>query len=157
MEAHVDGQRRRSGRAVAAVFGTLFLAATAYYLLVTPGMEESNGAMAGMDGGAAPMVMALEPQAFAEGLREDGAFVANVHVPAGERIPGTDVAIPFDDIVGADALPRDKDTPILLYCETGRMSIKAARSLVREGYTDVSHLAGGLVAWRLAGLPLEDG
>lgn len=44
-------------------------------------------------------------------------------------------------------LPSDPATPMLLYCETGGMSSKAAADLVAAGYTDVAYLEGGLRAW----------
>ena len=48
-----------------------------------------------------------------------------------------------------------EDTPIVLYCGTGGRSALAAETLNRMGYTDVTSLDGGIVAWAQAGLPLE--
>ena len=48
-----------------------------------------------------------------------------------------------------------EDVPILLYCGTGGRSALAAETLNRMGYTDVTSLDGGVVAWAQAGLPLE--
>lgn len=49
-----------------------------------------------------------------------------------------------------------KDRPIVLYCTCVReaTSVKVARMLKERGY-NVSVIAGGLRAWRKAGLPLE--
>ncbi len=49
-----------------------------------------------------------------------------------------------------------KDRPIVLYCTCLReaTSVKVARVLKQQGY-NVSVIAGGLRAWRKAGLPLE--
>lgn len=158
VEVHDDGERRRSGRAAVILLAVLFAAAAAYYVVAMPGMDHSSGSMPGMDDAAASgEVVALRPRDFAERVDDEDVFVANVHVPAGTRIQGTDVLIPYDAITGSGQLPADKDTPVLLYCETGRMSAEAARSLLAEGYEDVSHLDGGLAAWRLAGLPVEQG
>ena len=44
---------------------------------------------------------------------------------------------------------------IVLYCRSGRWSSLAARRLVMAGYENVWHLAGGMVAWSAAGLPLR--
>jgi rhodanese-related sulfurtransferase len=46
---------------------------------------------------------------------------------------------------------------ILLHCETGDRSALAAEALTTLGYDDVAHLAGGLNAWKAAGLPLVPG
>src|SRR3546814_12596944 len=83
-----------------------------------------------------------------------GAFVVNVHRPYEGEIDGTDAFIDYDEIVGDRRLPSDTDTPIVLYCETGRMSAIAADALVRVGYTDVAHLEGGIVAWEAADMPV---
>src|SRR3546814_7998576 len=77
----------------------------------------------------------------------------NVHVPVGESIEGTDVVVPYDDIEDSDSLPKDRATTLLLYCETGRMSAQAGQALLDQGYLEVSHLKGGLAAWRAAGRP----
>ena len=45
--------------------------------------------------------------------------------------------------------------PLLLYCLTGGRSALAADSLGQLGFEDVRSLAGGLQAWRNAGLPVS--
>jgi len=45
---------------------------------------------------------------------------------------------------------------IVLYCRTGRMSAEAATTLVRLGYRNVSHLAGGMEAWQAGGYPIQE-
>ena len=46
-------------------------------------------------------------------------------------------------------------TPILCYCGGGSRSALAADNLQKMGYTNVASVAGGLKAWREAGLPSE--
>ena len=46
------------------------------------------------------------------------------------------------------------DTPIICQCGGGSRSALAAESLQRMGYTNVKSLAGGLRAWKEAGLPV---
>ena len=53
----------------------------------------------------------------------------------------------------AGELPRDQ--PIVCVCRTGRRSAEASATLARLGFTNVSQLAGGVMAWEQAGLPLE--
>ncbi|MFD2829416.1 rhodanese-like domain-containing protein [Corticicoccus populi] len=40
-----------------------------------------------------------------------------------------------------------KDTPIYLYDQTGRLSIRAAKMLKKKGYTDVYMLKNGISKW----------
>lgn len=51
-------------------------------------------------------------------------------------------------------LPAEKDTPIVVYCQSGYRGGIAAVMLNLLGYTDVRNLSGGLNAWSAAGLPL---
>jgi phage shock protein E len=89
-------------------------------------------------------------------LAEKDFPLINVHVPFEGDLPGTDDSIRFDEIgQHLDRLPADRDATIVLYCRSDRMSHEAAAELVRLGYTNVHHLAGGFIAWRAAGLPLE--
>jgi len=52
------------------------------------------------------------------------------------------------------AVPR-KDAQIVVYCGGGARSALAADTLQKMGYTRVLSLAGGLNAYRLAGLPMQ--
>lgn len=125
-------------------------AVVAYFAFAMPGMDRSGDSA----GAPAPMDMAVGVDEFASRMDAPAAFVVNVHVPDEGSIGGTDASIPYDRIVGSAALPSDKDTPVLLYCKTGRMSAIAAQSLMRAGYRDVVDLDGGMDAWRAAGRPL---
>jgi len=52
-------------------------------------------------------------------------------------------------------LPRDR--PLLVFCAGGYRSSMAASLLQRDGFTNVSELAGGIAAWETAGLPVSRG
>lgn len=45
--------------------------------------------------------------------------------------------------------------PIVLYCGTGGRSALAAEAMATLGYRNVRSMAGGIVAWAAAGLPLH--
>lgn len=76
----------------------------------------------------------------------------NVHIPYEGEIKNTNAFIPYDKIVdNLDKLPTDKNTKIVLYCQSGRMSEIAARKLTGLGYTQVSHLSGGMIDWEKNG------
>jgi len=49
----------------------------------------------------------------------------------------------------------DKNKPYYLYCATGVRSAKAAKFMRNEGFSEVYTLAGGIQAWRAAGLPVQ--
>jgi sulfur-carrier protein adenylyltransferase/sulfurtransferase len=53
-----------------------------------------------------------------------------------------------------DVLPA-RDHPVILVDRAGARSLLAGRTLQALGYTRVVALAGGIEAWRTAGLPLE--
>ncbi len=63
------------------------------------------------------------------------------------RLPGAEL-IPlsgFTDLMSERL--RDKAEPLLIYCHHGGRSGRATEYLLREGYTDVTNLAGGIDAW----------
>lgn len=124
-----------------------------YFALGMPGMDHGASGGAGM-GAMDASDMAVGSDDFATRMAEPDAFVVNVHVPDEGGIPGTDAAIPYDEVDGDARLPDDLATPIRLYCKTGRMSAEAATALMDAGYTDVVHLDGGMDAWMAAGRPL---
>lgn len=94
-------------------------------------------------------VTLVSSQEFA-GLAEDAdAFVVDVHTPAQTQIPGTDIFIPFDQIKeNKSTLPKDKTTPILVYCRSGSMSAQASEEIAALGYTNVYDLDGGTDAYK---------
>lgn len=82
--------------------------------------------------------------------------LVNVHIPFEGNLPKTDLSIPYDEISqNLNKLPADKNAKIVLYCRSGRMSGIAAKELVKLGYSNISELAGGMVAWEQAGLKVE--
>lgn len=143
----------RPGRVVVLGVIAMLVLVGVYFALGMPGMDHSGNGMAEMS--HAEKLQELSPRLFEARVSEGDAFVVNVHVPVDRSIEGTDEAIAFDEILESMRLPTNKAVPILLYCESGRMSRIAGRALLQAGYSDVSHLAGGLQAWRRAGLELS--
>ena len=71
---------------------------------------------------------------------------------------------PLGHVAGSDLLPLSQvaesaaslgDRPLLLVCRSGRRSAQACEVLIGLGVTDVTNLAGGMIAWNEAGLPVE--
>lgn len=56
--------------------------------------------------------------------------------------------VPLGEIPEAIADMKDKkDTPIILHCRSGARSGRAQQFMMAEGFTDVTNLEGGVVAW----------
>jgi rhodanese-related sulfurtransferase len=61
--------------------------------------------------------------------------------------------IEMNDLTGeADSIPKDR--PVIFYCRSGNRSGMAAAAFREAGY-DAHNMAGGILAWVDAGLPLE--
>lgn len=85
------------------------------------------------------------------------AFLLDVRTPAEFDAGHIENAtlVPHDRIrAQAEMLPEDKDRPIFVYCRTGNRSAMASQTLVEMGYTDVTHMDGGITAWKDAGYPV---
>ena len=99
-------------------------------------------------------VRPLDPAEFEAAIAGERVTI-NVHVPDQGSLPGTDLAVPFDQITArAVELPHERSTPLAIYCLTGHMSTIAGPELTALGYTDVVELRGGMQAWQAAGRPL---
>ena len=48
-----------------------------------------------------------------------------------------------------------KDRPLLVYCRTGNRSAQAASTLMKQGFSGVKKLSGGMIAWQGANLPVS--
>ena len=70
------------------------------------------------------------------------------------RIPGAKFR-PHSEINDwYEALPRDRT--IILQCRSGNRSAMATSALIRQaGMDNVVNLAGGIIAWHQAGLPID--
>ena len=96
----------------------------------------------------------LEPQRARE-LVEGGAQLIDVREQyewdAG-RIPGaTHIHL---EALGNRTGEIDKDRPVVFQCRVGNRSAFATEAFRNAGY-DAYNLAGGIEAWREAGLPME--
>lgn len=89
---------------------------------------------------------------LAEMLKKKDFFFVNVHTPYEGEISNTDAFIVFDKIAdNIDKLPKDRSSKIVLYCRSGRMSEITARELTQLGFSQVSHLSGGMIDWKKSG------
>ena len=63
--------------------------------------------------------------------------------------------IPLATLEGSKSLPTNKALPLVLLCATGARAKRAAAVLQKAGYDKAIAVAGGLPAWREAGLPVD--
>jgi hydroxyacylglutathione hydrolase len=87
-----------------------------------------------------------ETNAVVLDVREPWEYAAG-HVPGAISIPQADLALQVQN------LPRDRD--LLVVCEGGTRSLRAARFLKQVGFVKVTNLVGGTAAWRQSGQPTE--
>ncbi|WP_410511292.1 rhodanese-like domain-containing protein [Paenibacillus sp. BR2-3] len=71
-------------------------------------------------------------------VREPGEY-KNGYITGAKNIPLSQLSGRLGEI------PKDK--AILLYCRSGMRSKNAARILLKNGYSELAHLQGGLSAW----------
>jgi len=158
--------------------GTLLDAARPIVIVADPGAEAQSALRLGrigfdrivgfIDGGLAavdrePFGFAitstdrLSPQTAAERIAgPDPPLVIDIRTPrerAEKSINGS-LHRPLHTL--REGLPDvARDSAIIIHCASGYRSSIAASLLQRDGFTNVSELAGGMTAWEAAGLPVN--
>lgn len=80
-------------------------------------------------------------------VRNADEFAAG-HLRDAKNIPLADLANRISE------LEKSKNKTVVVICQTGARSDKAAKQLTAAGFTDVFSLDGGVAAWQAASLPL---
>jgi molybdopterin/thiamine biosynthesis adenylyltransferase/rhodanese-related sulfurtransferase len=102
----------------------------------------------------------VDPASAQREVDADGALLVDVrephewdeaHVAGARLVPLATVAERIEE------LAPDRSQRVLLFCRVGNRSARAADSLRGElGYENVASVAGGIEAWRTAGLPVVE-
>jgi rhodanese-related sulfurtransferase len=103
-----------------------------------------------------PQVRDLTPQEVAQGLRDGRLLLVDVREPnetAVERFPGA-ILVPLSSF-DPGAIPDPAGREVVFACRSGRRSVTASLAAQEQGFPYGSHLAGGMLAWKAAGLPTE--
>lgn len=79
----------------------------------------------------------------------DAADFEKGHVLNARHLPMSDLAMRSSEI------EKYRNKPVIVVCESGNRSDKAAAALRKQGFAQVYSLSGGVGAWQQAGLPLE--
>jgi rhodanese-related sulfurtransferase len=96
----------------------------------------------------------LTPQQVSAMLKTGQALLIDVREPAefaADRIHGA-LNFPLSTF-DPKALPRSMDRTIVFQCGSGKRSATAVERCQAQDLRFDSHLAGGIAAWRAAGLP----
>jgi rhodanese-related sulfurtransferase len=103
-----------------------------------------------------PRVTNLTVEEVARGLREGRMLLVDVREPnelAIERYPDA-VVVPLSSF-DPRLIPDPQGKLVVFACRSGRRSVTASLAAQEKGYAYTAHLAGGILAWKAAGLPTD--
>ena len=103
-----------------------------------------------------PPVRDLTPEDVARGLAEGKVLLVDVrelNETAVERYPGAAI-VPLSSF-DPSQLPDPEGKQVVFACRSGRRSVTASQAAQAHGLHYDAHLAGGILAWKAAGLPTE--
>lgn len=98
----------------------------------------------------------LTADEVAAGLREGRVLLVDVREPneiTGESYPDA-VIVPLSRFDPA-AIPDPQGRKVVFACRSGKRSVTASLAAQDRGYPYKAHLAGGIIAWKAAGLPTK--
>ena len=109
--------------------------------------------MSGFDHGG--RVRDLAPEEVAQGVREGRLLLVDIREPsetAVERFPDA-VDLPMSSFDPTELRPEGRQ--VVFACRSGNRSARLSLACQAQGLPYDAHLAGGILAWKAAGLPTE--
>jgi rhodanese-related sulfurtransferase len=106
----------------------------------------------------ADQVHDLAPEDVAKGVAEGRYLLVDVREPnevAVEAYPDA-VLVPLSSFDPQD-IPDPDGRQVVFACRSGKRSVTASLAAQAAGLAHDKHLAGGLLAWKAAGLPTKTG
>jgi rhodanese-related sulfurtransferase len=106
----------------------------------------------------ADQVHDLTPEDVAKGVAEGRYLLVDVREPnevAVEAYPDAAV-VPLSSFDPQD-IPDPGGREVVFACRSGKRSVTASLAAQAAGFAHDKHLAGGLLAWKAAGLPTRTG
>ncbi|MGF1526178.1 MAG: rhodanese-like domain-containing protein [Candidatus Competibacterales bacterium] len=100
-------------------------------------------------------IVDLSPTDAAERFERNEVSIIDVREPveyAFERIKGA-LLMPMSTF-DSQKLPRATDRVWVFHCGSGKRSRRVCELCQAAGWDDVSHIDGGIAAWKAAGLPV---
>ncbi len=103
-----------------------------------------------------PKVRDLTPEDVARGLREGRVLLVDVREPNETAIESyPDAAHVPLSMFDPAAIPDPAGKEVVFACRSGKRSVTASLAAQERGYAYDAHLAGGIIAWKAAGLPTK--
>ena len=99
----------------------------------------------------ATVIHSVNVAEFEKLINEKSGILLDVRTPgenAAGKIQGSQLMNVSDSNFAKNIDSLDKNTPVLVYCKSGRRSMSAAKILKSNGFTTVYNLNGGYNAWR---------
>jgi len=122
------------------------LALGSAFMLLLPMIKKTSGGAANVSPADAVMLI-NRSNAVVLDVRNDTEFAAG-HITDAKHIPVEQLADRLAE------LKKYKDKPVLVNCQAGIRSSKACSILLKNEFTKVYNLEGGLNAWEKANLPV---
>ena len=100
----------------------------------------------------------LTPEDVSKGMAEGRYLLVDVREPneiAVEAYPGA-VVVPLSGFDPQD-IPDPRGKQVVFACRSGKRSVTASLAAQAAGLAYDKHLAGGMLAWKAAGLPTKTG
>jgi rhodanese-related sulfurtransferase len=100
----------------------------------------------------------LTPEDVSKGMAEGRYLLVDVREPnevAVEAYPGA-VVVPLSSF-DPQNLPPPNSKQVVFACRSGKRSVTASLAAQAIGLAYDKHLAGGMLAWKAAGLPTKTG
>ncbi|MGH7897851.1 MAG: rhodanese-like domain-containing protein [Candidatus Binatia bacterium] len=118
-------------------------------------VAEAKGRIREVSAGEAAKAIEADRRILVLDVREPGEY-AEGHIPGALNVP-RGVLEPKADLEYPAREPRlaDRGQPVIVHCASGARSAFAADVLQVMGFTNVKSMAGGFLAWKEGGLPVE--
>ena len=100
----------------------------------------------------------LTPGDVSQGMADGRFLLVDVREPnevAVDAYPGA-VVVPLSGF-DPKAIPDPKGKQVVFACRSGKRSVTASLAAQASGLAYDKHLAGGMLAWKAAGLPTRSG
>jgi rhodanese-related sulfurtransferase len=100
----------------------------------------------------------LRPEEVSQGMADGRYLLVDVREPnevAVEAYPGG-VVVPLSTF-DPQSIPDPQGKQVVFACRSGKRSVTASLAAQADGLAYDKHLAGGMLAWKAAGLPTKTG
>lgn len=72
----------------------------------------------------------------------------DAHIAGVTLLPLSELESKFESVL------KDKNTPIIIHCKSGKRSMSACMFLLSKGYTNLTNVKGGIIGWIQEGYPV---